>query len=94
MTRVRIILGEAGRLWRDLNIWAKAFVVWTVLGHSLYWDVMNQHAHSPGPYRAPEKVAVRKTVVAVRGLGSVVLFGLALFVGTRKEQNEAKVQQD
>jgi hypothetical protein len=90
MTRLRKIVGEAGRLWRGLNIWAKAFVVWTILGRSLYWDVMDQHANSPGPYRAPHKVAVRKTIVAVRGLGSVVLFGLALFVGTRNEQHETK----
>jgi hypothetical protein len=93
MTRLRNALGEVGRLWRGLNIWAKAFAVWTVLGHSFYWDVMNQHANSPGPYRAPHKVAVRKTIVAVRGLGSVVLFGMALFVGTRKEQHETEAKQ-
>jgi hypothetical protein len=66
-----------------------------VLGHSpswdvlswdvLSWDVLDQHANSAGPYRALHKVAVRKTIVGVRSLGSVVLFGLALFVGTRKE---------
>jgi hypothetical protein len=90
MTRLRKIVGETGRLWRGLNIWAKAFVVWTILGRSLYWDVMNQHAHSPGPYRAPHKVAVRKTIVGVQSLGTVVLLGLTLFVGTRKEQHDTK----
>ena len=93
MTRLRKIVGEAGRLWHGLNIWVKAFVVWTVLSNSLFWNVMDRHAQSPGPYNAPHKVAVRKTIVAVRGLVSVVLFGMALFVGTRKEQHETQAKQ-
>lgn len=90
MARLRKIVGGAGRLWRSLNIWTKAFVLWTVVSSSIYWVVMDIHASSPGPYRAPQKVAVRKAISAVRGTGSVVLFGLALFTTAYKERERAR----
>ncbi len=75
---------------RSAGYWGAAGLLWLVLSCAVQQAVMDRQAESPGGYKLPANVTVRKTLSAVGGAGSVFFFvGFLIRSNRRKSAKQA-----
>ncbi len=85
----RNFVRAAADVWLDCSGWFKAALLWTTFWWSVHWMVMDVHARPPRPYNAPEKVAVRKMLLVVRGLGVLALMATGMASAEKRNRKKA-----
>lgn len=93
MTWLRKVAGAARGLWREANVWLKVCLLWIVIWGGIQWIVMDIHAYSPGPYNAPEKVAMRKRLIIARGVGLLIFLGLGQYMSERESRKKQAAEE-
>jgi hypothetical protein len=72
------------KIWSLMNGWLKAGVVWMIAWSITNLVLIEVHSRTPGPYRTPDKVAVRKGVAAARIAGMLFLVLPGIVVASKR----------
>ena len=83
--------------WRVGSYWGVAWLAWVILSGCVRFAVIELHNKQPGGYNAPEKVAVRRTLIGIGSLGHLAfMIGFFVQLERRKsaeQEREANGQQ-